>query len=584
MPKLLDTRLIGQDIADVSSRDYAPAVPGQVLQVASDGVSMVLDAGANFSYLSRDAEGERSGISLQQFLCSTWHSITPALTPAYASIYGMTYAFGIFWIAGVDVDGRAKISSSYVDAITGSGSVETGWSDSFQLNGANQVNVGSGSPSPFSGAVFGVIYENGIILAYGANGRIAVLGSSGWEACTMPVGSEAYSIYRIAYGHRKGWVAVGTETSNSFGPGITLTSEDGFTWKTLSTPALGVGVPIYGIAYGGSFYGQNFFIAVGGAVTTAPNTTNHIAYSMDGVNWTQMRTAHPFSAHYSVTFGNGQWMVGTQFNATTNTSLLCSTVGQGSDTILTWSPVTGVSAGNIQTISYGNGMFVAASTFVYGSISGSDSRLIYTPSPAWTNSAGASCYGNGVFLVGSRDGKLVRSSVINEIGLGPQGTQGAQGIQGAQGAQGPAGPQGPGASAQTVVTQNTSANNTITNSNQSWVFNQDTNEIDPRSTIIFDIAENTSNTVERIMVNVRPLPSPVGLYISFSTGSRGGGFRGIIPLTTYVGGTSSFIIPTSYAACLLEFYRFPSTSDWYFNVVYLDVGPTPPGDGGGTGG
>jgi hypothetical protein len=247
--------------------------------------------------------------------------------------------------------------------------------------------------------------------------------------------------------------------------------------------------------------------------------------------------------------------------------------------------VTGVSAGNLQTISYGNGMFVAASTFIYGSISGSDSRLIYTPSPAWTISAGASCYGNGVFLVGSRDGKLVRSSVINEIGLGAQGTQGAQGIQGPAGAQGPAGPQGPGASAQTVVTQNTSVNNTITNSNQSWVFDQDTNDADSRSTIIFNIPVNTSNTVERLLVNVKPpLPPapPAAINISFSTGTVGGNFFGPLPGTLgYTNGSPSFYIPTGYGPCLLEFYRFPNSTSWYFDIVYFNAGP---GDGGGGGG
>lgn len=460
MPKLLDTRLIGQDIADVNTRDYASATPGQVLQVASDGVSMVLGAGTEFSYLSKDAESERSGLSVQQFLCRSWQDISSTLPSSagsapYAAIYGMTYGFGSFWITGVDTVGRSKISASLVDAVTGSYGVETVWSDSFTMNGSTQVNVGSGTPSPFSGPVFGVIYENGLLFAYGANGKIAVLGTTGWEPCIMPAGSEAYAIYRIAYGHRKGWVAVGTATSSPTSAGITLVSEDGFTWR-ISTPALGDGIPIYGVAYGGSFYGQNFFVAVGGV---SGATTSHISYSLDGVNWTQQRSAHPTAAHYAVTFGNGQWMISTQYDTTTQSSLMCSTVGQGSDTVLTWTPVTGVSNGNIQALAYGNGMFVAGSNLIYGSTSGQDARLIYTPAAGWVNTDGSAatsaCYGNGIFLVASRNGKLIRSSVINEIGLGPpgpqgpagvngtNGAQGAQGPVGAQGAQGPAGPPGP---------------------------------------------------------------------------------------------------------------------------------------------
>jgi len=559
MPKLLDTRLIGQDIADVATRDYASVRPGQVLQVGTDGESLVIGPGSEFSYLTRDAEAERTGITIQQFLCSTAHSITPALTPAYASIYGMTYAFGIFWITGEDINGRAKISSSYVDAITGSAGVETVWSDSFQLNGSVQVNVGSGTPSPFSGAVYGAIYENGILLAYGANGRIAVLGNTGWEACNMPVGSETYAIYRIAYGHRKGWVAVGTEQSPptpgaSFSPGITLTSEDGITWN-MSTPALGAGVPIYGIAYGGSFYGQNFFIAVGGATSI---TTNHMAYSLDGVNWTQMISPHPNSAHYSVTFGNGQWMVGTQFDATTGTSLLSSTVGQGSNTVQIWSPVTGVSAGNLQTISYGNGMFVAASTLIYGSISGSDSRLIYTPSPVWTQPAGASCYGNGVFLVGSRDGKLVRSSVINEIGLGPQGIQGPQGPQGVRGERGEQGLPGSPASSRTVVVHNTSALNVIGNTSTDWVFNLDTDLTDPRSLIYITVPTNTTNAQERMLIQVNI--SPAGQSDRFAQISTNNGLT-FLSWPLYGG------------SVVVEFFRFPNQNNWYNNLIYAEAAP-----------
>lgn len=430
MPKLLDTRLIGRDLADVTSRDYNNATPGQLLQVGSDGMSMVLGAGSDYSYLSSDAESERSGISIQQFLCRTWRDITPSVGTPFANIFGTAYGIGIFWAVGVDTLGNAKIVSSYVDAITGSSTIETTFFDAFTISGGIQVNAGSLTPSPFLGPVYDVKYGNGIVLACGANGRIGVLGSNGWEPCVVPAAASAYNLYRLSYGHRKGWVAVGTETTNTFGPGVTLFSEDGINWS-IGTPALGVGVPVYGVAYGGSFYGEQLFVAVGGVTNIA---TNHIATSKDGKTWTIVPThaSRADRAHYSVAFGNGVWMIGTQQAGTgpTASSLLYST------TTFEWAPVTGVSGGNLQTISYGNGMFICASTLVYGSLNGSDSGLLYTPTPAWTASAGASCYGNGIFLVGSRDGKLIRSSVINEVGLG------APGPAGPAGAVGPAGPAG----------------------------------------------------------------------------------------------------------------------------------------------
>lgn len=546
MPKLLDTRLIGQDIADVGTRDYAAANAGQLLQVGPDGQSMVLGAGTDYNYLSLDAESERSGISQQQFLCRVWYDITPTGSNAFGAIYGMVYAAGIFYIVGADGTGptaNAKIVSSRVDSVTGSLNVET------------EFNVMT--TTPFTGPVYGVTYGDGKLLACGANGKIAVLGTTGWEACNMPDGSEAYYIYRIAYGHRKGWVAVGTATSNSASAGITLYSKDGVTWR-IGTPALGA-APVYGVAYGGAI-GEEMFVAVGGGVGVA---TNHIAYSYDGINW-ELSTTHSsrlLRAHYSVCFGNGRWLVGTQGPQPTDvgpvvvSNLISSTKGN-----LEWQSVPISNAistsanSNLQTISYGNGMFIAAGAPIYGSLSGIESAILYQPPVAWVGSAGASCYGNGVFLVGSRGGKLVRSGVINEIGIGTQ----------------------------TVVTQNTSVNNIITNSSQTWVFIQDTERLDARSIINLNVPVNTTNTVERMLVNVRPRPVPDGgptsSEVFFYTA---GGF---------LGGTGalvgSFVLPSLYGPCLLEFYRFPNTAEWYYEIIYVNNGPVPEGggDGGGDGG
>jgi hypothetical protein len=467
MPKLLDTRLIGLDIGDVNTRDYSTALPGQVLQVAPDGESMILGAGAsaNFSYLSRDAEAERSGISIQQYLCRTWHDLSTALpastaAPAFRAIYGMTYGIGIFWIAGVDTAGKAKIVTGLVDDITGSSGVETSFSDAFRMEGVTQYNSNSTPPSvsPFDGAVFDIKYENGILLACGANGKIATLGANGWtsESMIIPASAAGYYLYRLAYGQGKGWVAVGTKTSSTFGEGVTLTSEDGFTWQ-IGEPALGVvndlAVPVYGVAYGGAYLGQNLFVAVGGVTLT--DNTNHIAVSYDGRTWTPVSTAPGWErrAHYSVAFGNGVWMVGTQGPAgpepenQTASSWIYSTVPDSG-----WAHVTGVSAASIQALAYGNGMFVGGSSFLYGSLSGSVSSLLPATMPTnWTIPLGqpsegaggtSACYGNGIFLVASRNGKLMRSSVINEVGLGPAGPTGAPGAPGAAGPQGPVGPGG----------------------------------------------------------------------------------------------------------------------------------------------
>jgi hypothetical protein len=581
MPRLLDTRLIGLDISDVTSREYPPAIQGQVLQVKLDAngeKSMGLGSGTDYNYLSLDAESERSGISLQQFLCTVWQDITPKNSlnvNLFGAIYGTTYAAGIFYLVGADgttPTANAKIMYGRVDNITGSPIVETSFENM--------------ATTPFNGPVYGVTYGDGKLLACGANGKIAVLRTTGWEACNMPDGSELYYIYRIAYGHRKGWVAVGTATSNSFGAGITLYSQDGETWS-IGTPALGVGDgnAIYGVAYGGAI-GEEMFVAVGGIVTPSPTTpTNHIAYSYDGINWT-LSTTHSSRlrrAHYSACFGNGRWLVGTQGPQVggdpTVSNMITSTSG------ITWESVpisnSGTADNSIQTVSYGNGMFISGGPYIYGSVSGLESAILFQPGVGLV-ATGASCYGNGIFLVGSRDGKLVRSSVINEIGLGPPGPPGRDGTNGTNGTPGTPGTNG---TTQTVVTRLTSANNnTITTSTQSWVFTQDTPETDPRSTITVNIPVNISNTVERFLVNVRPASIGVALYITFSTGSIDRLFRGLG--SPFLGPNnveaSTFTVVTAAGPCLLEFYRLPNTTDWYFDIISY----TPSmgsGDGGGTG-
>jgi hypothetical protein len=121
------------------------------------------------------------------------------------------------------------------------------------------------------------------------------------------------------------------------------------------------------------------------------------------------------------------------------------------------------------------------------------------------------------------------------------------------------------------------------------VFTQDTPETDPRSTITVNIPVNISNTVERFLVNVRPTPispgqPPLAQYITFSTGSVDRLFRGLG--SPFLGPNnveaSTFTVVTAAGPCLLEFYRLPNTTDWYFDIISY----TPSmgsGDGGGTG-
>ena len=46
--------------------------------------------------------------------------------------------------------------------------------------------------------------------------------------------------------------------------------------------------------------------------------------------------------------------------------------------------------------------------------------------------------------------------------------------------------------------------------------------------------------------------------------------------------TSFFVLPMQYGPVLVEFYRFPNTSDWYYDTIYWSAGPIPPESCSGT--
>ena len=519
MPRLLDTRLIGRDIADVATTSYGSnTAPGSLLQVARDGISMQIGPNSDLSYISKDAEQDRSGISLQQYLASSWTNITPGL---FTQVYDVTYASGWFWAVGAN-GSAGVIASSPIVNTTGSSIVTAVWTE---------------QPHNFTGPIFGITFENGVLVACGSNGQIGVYNGTAWNLVRN--GGTA-SIYRIAYGHRKGWVAVGTATSVSTSAGVTFVSEDAQTWMD-TAPALGVGVPIYGVAYGD---GQ--FMAVGGAAGVA---TNHIATSENGMTWTTRTSSSPTSAHYAVAYGNNRWVVGG------NNVIVHSGGG------VTWNSVA--AAGNIQSVIYGNGMFVCSSTIVYGSVNGQEFAVL-DDSTGFTATAAGGCYGNGLFVVGSRAGQIIRSGTALETIGGAPGRDGRDGINGTPG------------SAQTVVTRNTSANEAITNSVQSYVYIL--NQAPTPGflvTIVLNVPVNTSNTVERFFVNVRnPDTGAVTDQIAFGLGALGGQFRGGVG-----NGEPRFgiYLPIVHGPCLVEFYRFPNTSDWYYDIIYYDAGP--PGSG-----
>ena len=411
MPRLLDNRVIGSNV-DVLTRVLAGSTPGYAMQVGPTGNNLILAPSqsgtgamgptgqigplgpvAVYSLLTKEAIKNNEGSSAQQWLCSLWTDITP--DSMFDTVNGIAYGKGFFVVVG-------EKGSTPVIAYT---SIQT----------ATTPTWTEASTVPFTGTkIFGVTFDNDRFMACGDNSEIAYssVGIDWTLADTSAITNFSSAIYRVAYGYPHGWVAVGTSSLTPSSSGVTLTSKDGIIWTELATPALDdatyTGVPIYGLAFGGGI-----FVAVGGTSGSTP--TNHIATSVDGTTWTIQQSSQPNAAHYSIDFGNGRFVVGTNgTNPPVGGGIKYPSCIIGSNSGDYWydSSVTS-SLGNVQAVSFGNGVFIAgARSAIHITADGINFFAPYTT--GWSSSASSSSYGNGIFVVGNRSGKIIRSATLPE--------------------------------------------------------------------------------------------------------------------------------------------------------------------------
>lgn len=417
MPQLLDTRLIGYDIADVNTRSYANASMGQALVVSADGESMELSTvqGAENSQNSKDSDLTRTGWSLQQFLVTVWQDVSPA-SPGYTpftSVNGLAYGKNVVVAVGATASGGQTLAYTNGDVLpgwTGSG----GWikTDPFV------------DPFVSSGSIgLDVDYGNEIFVAVGSNGLI-VSSINGRQWIVRKSAGTGEHLRKVKYGPGKGWLAVGTQTSSDTSAGVTLYSIDGINWEYVS-PALGQGVPIYGLGFG-----KGTWMAVGGVSGVS---TNRVATSINGKVWTIRTSNQPLNTHFTTHYGDGRWTVGTD-GAISTTRTINFVDWFDSDPDLPTINTCGA-------ISFGNGIWVAGTDQIYASQDGI--AFHPTASPGMTPYAKSAVYANGVFVMGSGDGRIFRSAMLNEISSGGGGGGGGGGSGGA----GPTGPTGPAGSA-----------------------------------------------------------------------------------------------------------------------------------------
>ncbi|MDR2718446.1 MAG: hypothetical protein LBB89_10365 [Treponema sp.] len=153
---------------------------------------------------------------------------------------------------------------------------------------------------------YGVTYGNGRFVAVGGNYSAYSTNGINWTTVNQINGWAARS---VTYGNDK-FVTVG-------GNGRMAYSTNGTTWAILEPNS-------YVSAWNGVTYGDGKFVAVGFG------TSNGVAYSTDGINWTR-GTAPGTGDWRSVTYGNGKFVA---VGRTSNSHIMYSTDG------INWSNTT----------------------------------------------------------------------------------------------------------------------------------------------------------------------------------------------------------------------------------------------------
>ena len=184
-------------------------------------------------------------------------------------------------------------------------------------------------------------------------------------------------VYDICYANGK-YIAVGQNSSSK--PQM-ADSIDGITWNAISQT-------IFTREYIKSIcYGNGMYVAVG--------FSGQLAYSTDGITWTQAVKGLTTSNFNSVCYGDGKFVVGRS-----DGNFLYSTDG------INWTSKGSGFGSSINSICYGNGRFVA--------VGGDGNNFYSTDGITWKRASGVSpgeslidvCYGDGKF-VATRSGSNI---------------------------------------------------------------------------------------------------------------------------------------------------------------------------------
>ena len=257
-----------------------------------------------------------------------------------------------------------------------------------------------------SSSINSICYGNGKFVAGGTSGKMAYSsdGITWTQVSDSPFGSS--SIYSVYHGNGK-FVAGGTSWKMAY-------STDGVTWTKVPNSTFGNNTTIFSICYE-----KGKYVAVGGyRASSMTITTYHgkMAYSTDGVTWTSIDiSAFRDYRIYSICYGNGKFVA---VGGSPDTIIQGTSTGAGgkmaySTDGVNWTEVDSpFGSSSIHSTYYGNGKFVAGGNG--GKIAYSTDGITWTAvsnSTFGTNPISSICYGNGKYVAVGLDGKMAYCQV-----------------------------------------------------------------------------------------------------------------------------------------------------------------------------
>jgi Immunoglobulin I-set domain len=272
-------------------------------------------------------------------------------------------------------------------------------------------------PTTFQGDLYAVRYVNGQFMAGTTNGILVSTDAQQWTYRFVSIPAFGNKPFRVDdFAHGVGRFAAIASTSEGAIPSAIISSGDGVSWTQR-----------YSLNGGAAFHYHQCGLSFGGGAFVAVQSTfsgeHRFLRSLDGLNWqpvgpsaSSLPTSSSTNAFQvrTVTYGNGLFMAaGHAYSGPYIGYLYRSTNGT------VWNALgTNVWQGNFSSIAYGAGRFVALGSFAF--------RVSTDNGASWkgNNTLGADfewyfttsvCYGTGNFVAVGYNGTIVQSATVEDL-------------------------------------------------------------------------------------------------------------------------------------------------------------------------